>query len=184
MTVSAVSKRYAEALADVVTDKRSVSRPQDTVSELMAFDEAIRSSPELYQALVSPAIPIGRKRAVIGRLADMFGSSRVTRNFLLVLVDHRRIPQLSQIVQSFELVLEERLGFARAEIASADELNESQRSTLNQKLEELTGKRIRMRFSVDQSLIGGVVARIGSTVYDGSLRGQLSSLGRRLTAED
>jgi F-type H+-transporting ATPase subunit delta len=184
MTVSAVAKRYAEALADVVTASASALQPQVAVRELREFEEAVRSSPELYQALVSPAIPIGRKRAVVNRMAELLGCSRITRNFLLVLIDHRRIPELSPIVQTFEVVLEERLGFARAEIASAGELNEMQRSTLNRKLEELTGKRIRMRFTVDQSLIGGVVARIGSTVYDGSLRGQLSSLGRRLTAED
>jgi len=184
MTLSAVAKRYAEALADVVTASASPLPPQEGLTELRAFEEAVRSSPELYQALVSPAVPIGRKRAVVGRIAELLRSSRITRNFLLVLIDHRRIPEFSQIVQTFELVLEQRLGFARAEISTAVELDGTQRSTLNRKLEVLIGKRIRMRFTVDQSLIGGVVARIGSTVYDGSLRGQLSSLGRRLTAED
>ena len=126
----------------------------------------------------------GRLALESGRIAGVLGLSPITRNFVFVLIDHRRIPELNQILQTFELVLEERLGFARAEISSARELSETQRSALSGKLEQLTGKRIRMRFAVNESLIGGVVARIGSTVYDGSLRGQLSSLGRRLSAED
>ena len=79
--------------------------------------------------------------------------------------------------------MDERLGFARAEVSAARDLAESQRAALTSVLERLTGRRIRMRFTVDESLIGGVVARIGSTVYDGSVRGQLASLGRRLGAE-
>ena len=184
MTVSAVAKRYAEALADVVTAAGSALRPQDAVSELGSFEATLRSSGELYHALVSPAVPSSRKRAAVGRIAGVLGLSPITRNFLFVLIDHRRIPELAQILQTFELVLDERLGFARAEITSARELSETQRSALSGKLEQLTGKRIRMRFAVNESLIGGVVARIGSTVYDGSLRGQLSLLGRRLSAED
>ena len=77
--------------------------------------------------------------------------------------------------------MDERLGFARAEVSSPRELTETQRGAINSQLDRITGKRIRMRFSVDPTLIGGVVARIGSTVYDGSVRGQLQTLGRRLS---
>jgi F-type H+-transporting ATPase subunit delta len=98
-------------------------------------------------------------------------------------VDHRRIAALSDIIQSFEIVIDERLGFARAEIASASELSKEQQAALTARLERLTGKRVRPQFAVDASLIGGVTARIGSTVYDGSVRGQLESLERRLGAE-
>ena len=91
---------------------------------------------------------------------------------------------LSAVLHSFELIVDERLGFARAEVTSAAELDQPQRAALNGELERLTGKRIRMRLAVDPALIGGVVARIGSTVYDGSVRGQLSSMGRRLSAEN
>jgi len=98
-------------------------------------------------------------------------------------VDHRRIATLTEILHSFELIMDERLGFARAEISSARELTEAQRAALSAQLAQLTGKRIRMRFAVDESLIGGAVARIGSTVYDGSVRGQLQTLERRLGTE-
>jgi len=80
-------------------------------------------------------------------------------------------------------VVDERMGFARAEVTSASELTEALRKELNSELERLTGKRIRARYAVDASLIGGAMARIGSTVYDGSVRGQLNSLERRLGAE-
>src|SRR5207302_1033528 len=101
----------------------------------------------------------------------------------LVLVDHRRIGRIAEVTQLFEQKLDERLGFARAEVHSARELTEGQRAALAAELERMAGKRIRMRVLLDESLIGGVVARIGSTVYDGSVKGRLQSLERRLTAE-
>ena len=183
MTLSSVVTRYANALADVVTASASTLRPQDAVSELRAVESTLQESPELQAALMTPAVPGSRKKAVMGRIADILKLSRVTRNFLFVLIDNRRIDAFGAIAQSFELIVDERLGFARAEVSSAREMVESQRSALNAELERLTGKRIRTRFSIDESLIGGAVARVGSTVYDGSVRGSLASLGRRLVAE-
>jgi F-type H+-transporting ATPase subunit delta len=182
MTHSAVATRYANALADVVTTGAGAAA-EATLGELHAFESVLSSSTELQNALTSPAVPPSRKRAVVGRLADILKLSRVTRNFLFVLIDHRRIASLADIVQSFETVADERLGFARADVTSAREIAEPQRRQLNGQLERLSGKRIRARYSVDDSLIGGVVARIGSTVYDGSVRGQLNSLGKRLSTE-
>ncbi|HLK65555.1 MAG TPA: ATP synthase F1 subunit delta [Bryobacteraceae bacterium] len=183
MTLSAVASRYANALADVVTAAGSGLQPHDAVTQLRSFETLIRSSLELHNALTTPAVPIGRKKAVVGRFADLLAISRLMRNFLFVLIDHRRIASLSEIIQSFEEIVDERMGYARVAIASARELTEPQRAALNTRLEQITGKRIRMRFTVDESLIGGVVARIGSTVYDGSLRGQLASLEQRLSTE-
>jgi F-type H+-transporting ATPase subunit delta len=128
-------------------------------------------------------VPGSRKRAVVGRIAGLLKLSPIARNFLFVLIDHRRIALLGAILHSFELIVDERLGFARAEVSSPRELTETQRGAINAQLERLTGKRVRMRFAVDPALIGGVVARIGSTVYDGSVRGQLQTLGRRLSTE-
>jgi F-type H+-transporting ATPase subunit delta len=183
MTLSAVATRYANALADVVTAGGSPLSPRDAVTELRAFAAALGASPELQNALETPAVPVTRKRAVVGRIAEILKLSRISRNFLYVLIDHRRIAALSGIIDSFELIVDERLGFARAEVSAAREMAEPQRAALTSVLERLTGRRIRMRFTVDERLIGGVVARIGSTVYDGSVRGQLASLGRRLDAE-
>jgi len=183
MTLSAVAARYANALADVVTAPTATLSPQKAVAELRSFEAALAGSHELREALATPAVPGSRKKAVVGRIADVLGISRVPRNFLFVLVDHRRIASLSAIVQQFEDVLDERLGFARADVATAERLTEQQQTALNHQLERLTGRRVRMRFAIDPALIAGAVARIGSTVYDGSVRGQLAALERRLTAE-
>src|SRR4051794_13846889 len=184
MTLSAVAARYANALADVVTAGGSTLSPQQAVAELRSFETTLRGSVELQNALATPAVPGSRKKAVVGRIADILKLSPVSRNFLYVLVDRRRIASLSNIIRDFEAVVDARLGFAQAEVTSAREMSEAQRRDLNARLERLTGKRIRMRFMVDQALIGGAVARIGSTVYDGSVRGQLASLERRLSLED
>lgn len=183
MTVSALGNRYAHALADVVTGGQSAIRPDSALTELRSFEAALKSSPELNNALTSPAVPPARKRAVVTRIAGFLALSKIIQNFLFVLIDHRRIALLSDIIASFETIVDERLGFARADVTSARDLTPEQRTELTAELERLTGKRIRMRFTVDESLIGGAVARIGSTVYDGSVRGQLQSLGRRLGAE-
>jgi len=180
MTLSAVATRYANALADVVTAGASPLRPADAAAELQSFAAALDASPELRNALSTPAVPVGRKRAVIAKIAGILKLSGITRNFLFILVDHRRIAALPEIVQSFEAIADERMGFARADVLSAQELSEAQRAATIAELERLTARRLRARFAVDGSLVGGVMARIGSTVYDGSLRGRLQGLQRRL----
>ena len=180
MTLSAVATRYTNALADVVTAGASPLRPADALAELQSFAAALAASAELRNALATPAVPVGRKRAVIGQISGILKLSPITRNFLLVLVDHRRIAALPEIVQDLEIIVDERLGFARADISSAQELTEAQRTAAIAELERMTAKRLRARFSLDATLVGGLVARIGSTVYDGSLRGRLQSLQRRL----
>jgi F-type H+-transporting ATPase subunit delta len=183
MTSSALASRYANALADVVTAPTAGADPQRAAAELRSFGDALAASPALHGALTSPAVPPSRKRAVVGRIADALGLSRIPRNFLLVLVDHRRIAALADVLDRFELLIDERLGFTRAHIRSAREMDERQRALLIAELERLAGKRVRPRFDVDESLIGGAVAKIGSTVYDGSVRTRLEGLGRRLAAE-
>lgn len=180
MPITAVATRYANALADVVTSPGSPVRPQEVLDQMRAFEAIVRGSADLHNALTTPAVPASRKRAVVARIGGLLNISQVTRNFLYVLVDHRRIGEITDIVQSLEITLDERLGFARAEVSAARELTEAQRAALTAELERISGKRIRPQFGVDPSLIGGVVARIGSTVYDGSVRGQLNGLGRLL----
>src|SRR5450759_5799265 len=156
MTLSAVATRYAKALADVTTAAGGL-RPEDALSQLRAFESALAASRELENALTTPAVPGSRKRAVVGRIADLLQLSPIARNFLFVLIDHRRIALLGAILTSFDLIVDERLGFARAEVTSPRELTETQRGAVNAQLERITGKRIRMRYAVDPALIGGVV---------------------------
>ena len=184
MILSALAKRYAEAFAEVVTRSGSPLAPLEAEAELQRFEEALAGSGDLREALASPAVPMGRKRAVLGRLATVLRLSALTRDFLCVVAGHRRMAALPEIVRAFEAGLDARLGQARAEVISASEMDEAGRAALAAALERLTGRRVLMRISLDEALLGGAVARIGSTVYDGSLRGQLAALERRLGAED
>jgi F-type H+-transporting ATPase subunit delta len=180
MTSSAIVDRYASALADVVTSPKSTVSPADALQQLRSFDAISRESYELRTALESPAVSHSRKRAVISRFVELLGLSQTVRNFLFVLSDKRRLSALHEIVDSFDVQLDERLGFIRADVSAAAELTQSQLDVLTQKLAAISGKQIRMRFHVDPALIGGVVARMGATVYDGSVRGRLDSLSKKL----
>lgn len=177
---SAVAFRYARAFADVVMAPGSPLQPADAVSQLRDIRSVTDASSDLRHALRSPAVRTSQKRAVIGRFADELGLARLTRNFLFVLIDHHRIADLADVCEAFETEIDLRLGFVRAEVLSAQPLDPRQTAALEAGLTQLTGKQIRARFQVDESLIGGVIARIGSTVYDGSIRGQLDNLRRQI----
>jgi F-type H+-transporting ATPase subunit delta len=182
MTSSAIVTRYASALADVMTGPAGMD-PAQAAQQLRSFQSLLAGTPDLHNALASPAVAASRKRAVVRRLADALGAGKMVRNFLLVLTDHRRLAALAQVIDAFEILVDERLGFVRAELSTARELDERQKSLVTQELARLSGRKVRARFAIEPSLIGGVVARMGSTVYDGSVRGQLDSLARRLAAE-
>ena len=180
MTSSAVVNRYASALVDIVISSASAIEPSLAIRQLRSFDASVRSAPELRIVLASPAVSSARKRLVIRRIGEALGLERIILNFLLVLSDHRRTSALPEMIDSFEVLLDERLGFLRAEVRSAFALSEEQRQRLSAELATLAGSQVRMRFAVDPDLIGGVTATMGSKVYDGSVRGQLGTLRQRL----
>jgi F-type H+-transporting ATPase subunit delta len=180
---SALAHRYASALVDIVLTPGSTLKPEDAVAQLRAAAQMVAQSTELRTALLTPAIPTSRKRAVMGKLLEEIAASPYIRNFIWVVIDHRRIVMLDDIREAFEVALDERMGFARAEVTSAAALDEQRSARLESELSRLTGKRMRLRFAVDPELLGGATARIGSTLYDGSLRGQLEQLRRELTEE-
>jgi F-type H+-transporting ATPase subunit delta len=180
MISSSVVNRYANALADVVLSPNSDIQAPQAMEQLRGFDSVVRSSPDLRSVLASPAIPVARKRAIIKSIAEKLGLARVVRNFVLVLSDHRRSGALAQMVDAFEALLDDRLGFQRAEVRSAYELDGNQQNELSARLSQLAGRPVRMSFAVDPELIGGATARIASRVYDGSVRGQLAEMRKRL----
>ena len=178
----ALASRYAQALADAVLAPGSTVDARQTVNELRSFEALVHASPELHHVLLSPAVPTARKRAVVARLAEGTGLSRIVRNFVFVMIDRRRTDLVPEVIEAFETTMDERLGFVRARVASAAPLSEREQAELQQALSQVAGKQVRCDFAVDESLIGGVVARIGSTVYDGSVRTQLDSLRQRLVS--
>jgi len=176
----AAASRYARALADLAFDPKRGADPQSVAGELALFAGALEASSDLSSVLISPAVAPAHKRAVVTQLAKQGGISALVRNFLCVLVDHRRTALLSEIGEAFRALVYERLGLVEADISAARELPAGQRDRVAERLGRLTGKQVRCRFSVAQSLIGGLVARIGSTIYDGSVQGQLKALRLKL----
>lgn len=180
---SAVANRYARALVDLVLEPNSPLKAEDAVAQLRAVEQMVTESWELKNAMLTPAIQTSRKRAVMGRLLAEIQASPLIRNFIFVVIDHRRIGMIAEIREAFELQLDERLGFVRAEVTSAASLDAPHQANIEGELSRLTGRRMRLRFAVDSGLLGGVMARIGSTVYDGSVRGQLQRMKRELTGQ-
>jgi F-type H+-transporting ATPase subunit delta len=178
----ALSNRYARALADAALAPGASQDARQVLAELRIFTTMLRDSVELKNVLLSPAVSVSKKRSVIGRFADSLPLSRLVRNFLFVVIDRRRVDLLSEIADAFEIALDERMGIVRAEVSSATPLNDGQQADLQQELSRVAGKQVRCKFSIDPELIGGVVARIGSTVYDGSVRTQLHNMRERLVA--
>lgn len=173
MSVETVARRYATALADVVSKSGEV---ESVKSELKTWEQLIVSNAELQNAFRNPSIAHASKEKVLESLLAKTRPSTTTSNFLRVLLRNSRLTELREINQRFEIVLEERSGAAIAEVTSARELSTGQRNELKQNLEKLTGKQIKLNFSIDPEIIGGVVTRIGSTIYDGSVRTQLKNL--------
>ena len=178
--ISVVTARYARALADVVASETSPTDPAQIVSQLRQVEEIMQSSAELRNALASPAVAPSRKRAVMAKLIEPLRVSAHVRNFLFVVIDHRRITALKSIIEAFEVIVDQRLGFLRADVTSAQPLSAQQQGALEAQLSRLAGKKAKLRFTTDPALVAGVVARVGSTVYDGSVRGQLERLRVKL----
>ena len=179
----ALSTHYSRALADAVFAPNSGLSPQDALAQLSAAESLISGSKDLHIALLSPAVNKSRKAAVISTLAERLELHRLIRNFLVVVVKHRRIHELSAIRQSFGLIVDERLGWIPAEIASAKELSPDQREQIERALGTKLGKFIRADYKVDPALLGGVRAHIASKEFDASIRGKLESMRQRLTAQ-
>ena len=182
---SAVSSRYARALVDIVTGPAATEAgkdPKAVAAQLAEFRTLLAENPELRILFSTPAVPAAKKKAVLNELAPRLELDSATRNFLNVLIDNDRMIFLGEITEAFGALLDERLGVALAEITSARALDETEQKQLADALRAKTGKQVRMNFSLDRDLIGGIVARIGSTIYDGSVRGQLERIRGKLTA--
>lgn len=176
----AVAQRYAAALTDVALEQRKADEVKRGLAD---FVGAFFQSEDLRNFLESPGIDPAVKRRALGKIADRMGLEPAVRNLIFVIVDHRRIEMLREIEAAFRSELNDRLGIAEADVISARELTAAQRNELKAALERRTGKKIEANFREDQALLGGAVVRVGSTVYDGSVREQLDRMRERLEME-
>ncbi len=178
--MSTLAQRYAAALADVALEEGTADQIK---RELAAFASLLAESADLRTFLASPAVSRESKQGAVEKLVARLGAGKTLRNFLLVLVQNRRTSLLPQIQQAYGALVYARMGIAEAQVISVSELSDQQKADLRHILERLTGKRIEARYALDPALIGGAIVRIGSTVYDGSVREQLNRLGAQLASE-
>ena len=178
--MKSASLQYANALADVALAQGAADT---ALRQLGDFAAAFGVSAELRNFLTSPGVPREAKHDVIEKIAGRIGAGKIIRNFLFVVADHQRTHILPEIVASFEDVIRQRQGIAEAEISSAIELSAAQKKRFVQTLERLTGKKIDAKYSLDPALLGGVVVRVGDTIYDGSVRSSLNEMRALLAAE-
>jgi F-type H+-transporting ATPase subunit delta len=177
MSVETVARRYASALADVVSKTGGAAAIQ---TELKIWETMMISNAELLGVFANPAIAHKNKEKVLEKLIESSQPSQTVGNFLRVLLRNNRLTEIKAINERFASVLEERSGVVAANVTSARVLSDSERSELQANLEKLTGKRVSANFETNENIIGGVVTRIGSTVYDGSVKTKLDELKEQM----
>ena len=169
---------YARALADVVlASQLDAAR---TLKELRALSGLLAGHSDLRRVWENPAIAAEQKRGVLDAIAKREGLSRQARNFVAVLIDHRRIHLLDRIVEQLQHELDARMGFAEARITSFRDLSDPEKRALESQVEKLTRKKVRARYTRDPGILGGAIVRIGSTIYDGSVLGQLERIREQI----
>jgi F-type H+-transporting ATPase subunit delta len=169
--MASVASTYARAFADVVLDGHLDA--DRSVAQLRMIATLLDESSDLRRVWENPAIPADQKRRVLDVIAERDGISTQVRNLVAILIDHRRVHFLEPIIRQLEKELDARLGFAEAQIVSARELNDAEKREFEVQVAKLTGKKVRAQYEQDASLLGGAVLHLGSTIYDGSVKGQL-----------
>lgn len=176
--MAAIASRYARALVEVVLEQKI--DPDVARQQLNAFVDAVTGSDDLRRVWESPAVPTDQKHRLVDALARKIGAARPVRNFMAILIDHRRIPMLAEIARQFAVELDAKLGFVEAEISSARQLSADEKREIETRIEHMTGKKVRASYKSSPELLGGAMVRVGSTIYDGSVRGQLESIKQEL----
>jgi F-type H+-transporting ATPase subunit delta len=171
---------YARAFADVVLSAHLDA--DRSIAELRTIASLLNESVDLRRVWENPAIPAEQKRRVLDVIAQRDAISKQVRNLVAVLIDHRRVHFLEPIVVQLEKELDARMGFAEAQITSARALGDGEKREFEAQVEKLTGKKVRARYGQDPSLLGGAVVRVGSTIYDGSVKGQLERLKEAISS--
>jgi F-type H+-transporting ATPase subunit delta len=175
-----MARRYAAALADVVIAQGEAREVQE---ELNTWAQMMEANSSLLEVFRNPTIPYEQKRKVLNTLIARTRVRPTTANFLQVLLQNHRLAELNEINKKFAQVFDERSGVVSAQVTTARTLPESTQETLRAQLGIMTGRKVRLDFAVDEDLIGGVMTRIGSTVYDGSVRTQLQQIKQKMSGE-
>lgn len=179
MSAETIARRYATALADVVIPRGEDRAVQE---ELSQWEAMMQSNQMLQEVFGNPTIPYDQKRKVLMTLIARTHVGSLTANFLQVLLQNHRLGDLTEVNKRFAQVLDERAGVVTAEVQTVHLVPEASQQALRAKLMTLTGKKVHLKFSTDEDLIGGIVTRIGSTIYDGSVRSQLQQVKQKMAS--
>lgn len=177
MSSETVARRYAAALADVLIARNEASEVRE---ELAAWERMILDNPLLLEAFTNPTIPYEQKSKLVNDLIARTKVRQTTANFLRLLLKNQRLSELPHVNAKLAKVLDERAGVVSAQVVSARPISEPIKVALEDTLARITRKKVRLSFQTDEALLGGIVTRIGSTIYDGSVRNQLDRLGEEL----
>ena len=178
--MAAFAARYARAFAQVATATRlDLAAAQQQLSD---FAATLAGSRDLREVLMNPALANEQKLKVVDAIARRLNMAQPVRNFIAVIMNHQRLSELDGILAEYAAVADTNAGVTEVEISSARPLDEDERRSLTAKAGELASSRIHASFTEDPTLLGGAVLKIGSTIYDGSLRAQLAGMKQRLSA--
>ena len=178
--MASVVGTYARAFADVAMTPKNQLDPGRALEELHSIETLLKESGQLHRVLENPSIPGDRKRAVLDAVTARLGATRQVRNLIAVLIDHRRLPLFSEILKQLEEELNDRQGFAEAQVSTARQLSDPEKQMLEAEITKMTGKKVRAKYEQDASLLGGAVVQVGSTIYDGSVKGQIEKIREQL----
>jgi F-type H+-transporting ATPase subunit delta len=178
--MASYASRYAQAFADVVFETHLNAK--DVQKQVADFAAAWHESRPLRDFFLDPSFPVEQKVSFLDKLNAKLGMAQQTRNFIAVLIRNDRMAGFDDVVAEFGREINRRLGIMQAKVTSARTLDEQERRDLETQIAGLTGGRVEAEFEEDRSLIGGVIVQVGSTVYDGSVRGRLDRLREELAA--
>lgn len=178
--MASVASTYARAFAGVIL--RAHLDVNRALGELRSIAGLLAESPELRRVWENPAVPADQKRGVLDAIAARDEITQQVRNLVAVLIDHRRTHFLQPVIRQLEKELDARLGFVEADITSARLLGDGEKRGFEAQVEKLTGKKVRANYAQNSSLLGGAVLRIGSTIYDGSVKGQLEKIRQAISS--
>jgi len=176
--ITSIATKYARALADVAGESQN---EREVLEELQTFRDLLVEHEELHDALTSPAIPFSSKRKIVEGLQELLQLSRPVVNFLLVILENNRMKKFVDFVQAYEEVVDQRSGVVKVDVYSPRVLDPSIQERLGQTISNLTGSQVKLNYSVDEALIGGLKLRVGSQVFDGSIQTQLEQIRRQLS---
>jgi F-type H+-transporting ATPase subunit delta len=177
MRRSAAARRYARALFSLAREERRVAEVREELAQLGSL---LAENEELRETLLTPLHPASERKSVLAAIAERAGMGPLVRHFTSYLVDQRRLIQFDGIREEYERLADEASGLTTALVVSASPLDERRKDRLRRALSERTGSEVRLEVRVDPELLGGAIAKVGDTIFDGSLRTQLGRLRSNL----